>query len=215
MLSLAYFKAPGLPQQLLRVRLEYFRRALVWLGNQPQVDSHHLIVLGVSRGSEAALLSGAYFPSLVHAVISMVPSDVAICSYPGCRGPAWTYRGRAVPFTRELDTPQPTDDPAAVIPVQRIRGPVFLDCATADQIGTSCPYARAIIHHLDADPDRYRHVLYSYANAGHGIGSLTPYEPTAPAMETAAANPEVDRQARAQDWPRLLDFLAAFSRSHS
>ena len=122
-LALGYFKLPGLPQQLLRIPLEYFEHALAWLHHQPQVDPNHVAVLGISRGSEAALLSGAYFPKLVNAVIGMVPSDVAICSYPGCRGAAWTFHGHAVPFTSEFATPHPVDHPNAVIPVQRIRRP--------------------------------------------------------------------------------------------
>jgi dienelactone hydrolase len=103
-LSVGYFKLPGLPQQLSRIPLEYFGRALAWLAHQPQVDRKHIAILGVSRGSEAALLSGAYFPRLVSAVIAMVPSDVALCSIPGCRGPAWTFHGHPVPYTRGNST---------------------------------------------------------------------------------------------------------------
>ena len=57
-----------------------FRRALRWLRAQPQVDPGHVLTLGVSRGSEAALQLGAYYPQLVDGVIGSVPSDVAICS---------------------------------------------------------------------------------------------------------------------------------------
>lgn len=209
-LALAYFKEPGLPQELENIPLEYFARALRWLGRQPQVDPTHIAVLGVSRGSEAALLSGAYFPGLVHVVIAMVPSDVAICSYPGCQGPAWTLHGHALPYTRQFDNPQPTDQPAAVIPVQRIHGPIFLACGTADQTWTSCPYAAAIMAHLNAAHDRFPHVLYSYTNAGHEVGTIAPYEPFA----SRSIDPEANEQAREADWPRLLNFLAASSRSH-
>ena len=209
-LALAYFKEPGLPQQLENVPLEYFAAALKWLGRQPQVDPTHIAVLGISRGSEAALLSGAYFPALVHAVIAMVPSDVALCSYPGCQGPAWTLHGHALPYTREFDDPQPTDQPAAVIPVKRIRGPIFLACGGDDQTWTSCPYADAIIAHLNAAHDHFPHVLYRYANAGHEVGAFVPYEPQA-GNDSAD---QADQEALAAVWPRLLDFLSAFSRSH-
>ena len=209
-LALAYFKEPGLPQELENIPLEYFAGALTWLGRQPQVDPTHIVVLGISRGSEAALLSGAYFPTLVHAVIAMVPSDVAICSYPGCQGPAWTLYGHALPYTRQFDNPHPTDQPAAVIPVQRIRGPIFLACGTNDQTWTSCPYADAIMAHLNAAHDRFPHVLYSYAHAGHYVGTLVPYEP----QIAAGGADQVDQEALEADWPRVLNFLAAFSRSH-
>lgn len=215
-LALGYFKLPGLPQQLLRIPLEYFEHALEWLRRQPQVDPNHLAVLGISRGSEAALLSGAYFPRLVNAAIGMVPSDVAICSFPGCRGPAWTFRGRAIPFTSEFGTPHPVDHPNAVIPVQRIRGPIFLACGTDDAVWTSCAYARAIISHLNGVDDRFAHVLYAYAGAGHGVGDLIPYEPmtTGPYYAGVLGGTfQATQQAVAQGWPRLLDFLAAFGRT--
>jgi dienelactone hydrolase len=208
-LALAYFKEPGLPTTLSRVPLEYFARALRWLHRQPQVDPHHVAVLGVSRGSEAAQLTGAEYPSLVNAVIALVPSDVAVCSYPGCTGAAWTLHRRAIPFTRQFDNPAPTDQPAAVIPDQRIHGPVFLACAGQDKIWTSCPYAHAILQHLNAAHDHFPHTLYSYPNAGHGVGTFTPYEPTEVSQE--GDDPQADQQARAQDWPRLLHFLAALS----
>jgi dienelactone hydrolase len=208
-LALAYFKEPGLPSTLSRIPLEYFARALRWLHRQPQVDPHRVAILGVSRGSEAAQLTGADYPSLVNAVIALVPSDVAVCSYPGCTGPAWTLHGQAIPFTRQFDDPAPTDEPAAVIPDQRIRGPVFLACAGQDRVWTSCPYARAILQHLNAAHDRFPHTLYSYPNAGHGVGTFTPYEPTE--VNEPGDSPQSDQQARAQDWPRLLHFLATFS----
>lgn len=211
-LALAYFKEPGLPQELQNIPLEYFERALRWLDRQPQVDPAHVAVLGVSRGSEAALLSGAFFPALVHAVIAMAPSDAAICSYPGCLGPAWTLHGRAIPYTRQFDNPQPTDQPAAIIPVERIHGPMFLACGTDDQTWNSCAYATAIIDHLDAAHDGFPHILYRYANAGHIVGSFVPDEPGWTHLNDP--DPQADQQALAADWPRLLKFLATFSRSH-
>ena len=78
--------------------------------------------------TKAALLLGAHYPALVHGVAALTPSDAAICAYPGCNGPAWTFVGRPVPYTNQFDQPHPTDNPAAVIPVGKIHGPVFLDC---------------------------------------------------------------------------------------
>lgn len=208
-LALGYFKLPGLPHRLQRIPLEYFRRALRWLRRQPQVDPKRVAVLGASRGSEAALLSGAYFPHLVHAVIAMVPSDAAICSFPGCLGPAWTFHGHAVPFTVQFNNPYPSDHPDAVIPVQRIQGPLFLACGTDDMVWDSCAYARAIMHHLNRSHDRFPHVLYAYPGAGHSVGSFVPDEPMDPAL-FSDQHIQADQQALVRDWPRLLRFLAAF-----
>jgi len=207
-LGVAYFAEPGLPRTLSRIPLEYFAGALRWLARQPGVDPGRIAVLGVSRGSEAAQLLGVYYPTLVHAVIASVPSNVAICSYPGCTGPAWTLHGHALPYTSEFDNPSPADNPAAVIPDQRIQGPVFLDCGEADQTWTSCPYARAILSLLDAHHDRWAHVLYAYPGAGHPVGTLVPYEPASPVADPDYAT---DQQARALLWPHLLTFLAGLA----
>jgi fermentation-respiration switch protein FrsA (DUF1100 family) len=75
-LALAYFKAPGLPQTLRDIPLEYFTSALEVLRAQPGVDPDHVLIAGDSRGGEAALLLGAHFPRLVNGVIAGVPSSV-------------------------------------------------------------------------------------------------------------------------------------------
>jgi len=67
-LELAYFKAPGLPQELAGIPLEYFETALRWLAAQPGVDPSKVIVYGYSRGSEAAQLLAVRNPGLVHGV---------------------------------------------------------------------------------------------------------------------------------------------------
>jgi dienelactone hydrolase len=213
-LVIAYFKAPELPQTLERIPLEYFAKALGWLRQQPHVDPERLAVLGVSRGSEAALLLGVHYPSLVHAVIASVPSNVSLCgiaAVPTCAGPAWMLGGKALPYTREYDTPHPTDDPAAVIPVEKIRGPVFLACAEKDAVWTSCAYARAIRARLDAHHDPHLHVLEVARGADHYAGSLLPYEPSEQVPGTAVAA-QANERGREMLWPGFLRFLATLRR---
>jgi dienelactone hydrolase len=203
-LSLAYFRAPGLPQNLENIRLEYFERALMWLRAQPQVDPNRIVVLGVSFGSQAAQLLGVHYPNLVSAVVASVPSNVATCGI-GCSGPAWTFEGQPVPYTREWNEPYPNDNPDAVIPDEQIHGPLFLVCGGLDSAWVSCIYSRAIMSRLAAQGHPYRDVMYAYAHAGHHVGSLLPYSPVAP--RRLYFN-QVDQQARANVWPHLLSFLA-------
>ena len=82
-LALAYFKEPGLPQTLQDVPLEYFAKALRWLATQPGVDPNRVLIYGVSRGGEAALLLGATYPELIHGVIACTPSADVNPAYPG------------------------------------------------------------------------------------------------------------------------------------
>jgi dienelactone hydrolase len=211
-LGVAYFGLPGLPSTLSDIPLEYFARALRWLARQPGVDPAKIAVLGISRGSEAAQLLGVHYPNLVHAVIASVPSDAAICSVPGCRTAAWTLDGKPLPYTAEIGNPAPADVPAAVIPDQKIDGPVFLDCGRADQTWTSCSYAQAILSTLDRYHDRWAHVLYAYPGAGHLVGSFTPYEPLGPVgLGEAVPSVTAFQEAEPALFQHLLGFLAAFA----
>ncbi len=140
-LNIAYFRAPSLPGSLQAIPIEYFARAVDWLRRQPNVDPAKITVMGASRGSEAAMLVAEHYPDLVHSVVGLSPSNVSLCSFPGCAGPAWTFAGAPVPFTRTINQAQPTDASDAILPVANISGPVLLACGDADRIWTSCPYA--------------------------------------------------------------------------
>jgi len=219
-LAIGYFNLPGLPPALSNIPLEYFAHALTWFGQQPNVDSHRIYVEGTSRGSEAALLLGVHFPELVAGVIASVPGNTAVCS-PTCDGPAWTLNGQPLPYTSQFNNPAPTDDPAAVIAVERIRGPILLVCGGSDQVWHSCSYANAIKERLTAKKSRQRPTLLSYPDAGHGVGTLVPYEPgngytlnvpfinatTGRTLSLGGASPPANELALAKVWPRFLTFL--------
>jgi dienelactone hydrolase len=148
-LALAYFREQGLPQTLSKIPLEHFERALAWVNRRPQADGRGVVVWGISRGSEAALLLGVHYPRLVRAVVALVPSNVVHCADGGCAGPAWTLGGRGLPFTRQFDEPQPTDEPRSVIAVERIRGPVLAVCGGRDSVWDSCPHSEASAERLE------------------------------------------------------------------
>jgi pimeloyl-ACP methyl ester carboxylesterase len=111
-LAVAYFAEPGLPQYLENIPLEYFARAIRWLDREHGVDPAHLAVYGVSLGANAALELGIHYPALVHAVIGIAPSAVVNGGLGPTIGPAWTYRGKSIPFTGA----------GAAIAVERIHG---------------------------------------------------------------------------------------------
>jgi len=207
-LSLAYFARPGLPENLEHIPLEYFAKALRWFAARPQVDAARIAVGGVSYGSAAALLLAIHYPELVHAVIASVPTNVGLCGLAGtppvCSGYAWTFGGRPVPYTTQFGNPAPTDNPNAIIPVERIRVPIFLDCAGRDEKWPSCPYAQAIVARLKAHGSRAPRVLYEYPDAEHFVGAFDPYEP---GFGTTEYSYEATERAREALWPRLLAFL--------
>jgi dienelactone hydrolase len=115
-LTIGYFHASGLPDQLHDIPLEHFRTALEWLGRRSEVDPTRVAVLGSSFGTEAALLLGVHYPSLVHSIVAFSPTSL-----------------------------RPSDDPGVTIPVERIHAPVLLACGGRDQIWSSCSSARVIV----------------------------------------------------------------------
>ena len=215
-LVVGYFRAPGLPDRLKHIPLEYFRTALEWLDRRAEVDASRVSVLGTSYGSQAALLLGARYPGLVHGVAALVPSSVVTCGTIGggrggfrshaCIGSPWTVAGKPLPYTAVLNEPQPADSPQAVIPVEDIPAPVFLACGGRDQIWNSCRYARTIVARRRAhggEPTQ----LYAYPKAGHFVGAPgLEYQPGSLARDFFVP---ADERGREDLWPRLLAFLHA------
>ena len=213
-LDLAYFDSPGqdLPgipayANTETIPLEYFANALHWLGSQPGVDRARLWIVGTSLGTEAALLTAANYPKLVHGVVVFSPNDAATCGDAN-----WTLAGAPLPCSNFEGAPQQTDNPTAVIPVAQIRGPIELVCGKHDAVWPSCPNSEAMMAELAAAHDPYPHSLAEYPQAGHGICYLAPYSPGLAPVEvrkgfvlgdTPIANP----LARADQWPKLLAFL--------
>lgn len=158
-LALAYFDEPGLPATLTDIPLEYFAKAVTLLRAQPGVDPHHVLVQGASRGGEAALLLGATYPDLIDGVVAGVPSSRVHSSTDGA-SPAWTLHGRPVTVGEE-------------IPVERIRGPVLMDCGDQDAVWPSCEFVDAVTGRLTQHHFRYPVTALKYPEGGHYVGSFT------------------------------------------
>lgn len=198
-LQLAYFSEVGLPDELLRIPLEYFRTAIEWLGAQEGVDSDRIVVFGVSRGGELALLLGSTYPDLVHAVVAYVPSSSVYPAIVDQAQPAWILRGAAVP--------------SEAIAVERISGGVFLVGGRGDAVWPSGPSVELIVARLRAN-GRHDFTALNYERAGHAVGIAVPNTYTQTIVQTRygemglGGTPEADEAAREDSWPRLLRFLA-------
>lgn len=231
-LALAYWRAPGLPQTLESVPLEYFDRAIAWLESRPQVAPGGVGMFGWSRGSEAALLTAIHNPS-VRAVVGVAPSSVVWqgLNFDASRPaqPAWTRDGRPLPALEpdissyRFDQPMarlftasfPALDarPDAVLPVEKIRGGVLLISGGQDSMWPAMRFADRIGARLQAEGFQgdYRHL--HYPEAGHVVFVGDPADPAARGL--GAPNPMMggsnagNEAAWRDNWPRTIEFLHA------
>jgi dienelactone hydrolase len=240
-LALAYFFYEDLPKGLFEIPLEYFEKAIHWLQANPKVDGEKLVITGGSRGGELSLILGSTF-SQFKAVIAYVPSSVSWGGV-GTEGnpdrPAWTYRGKPVPYiTHKPSAEVEIDDPnkpipltpafleamekkdtlrAAIIPVEKINGPVLLISGEDDQMWPSTLFSRMAIERLGQHHFGFPYRHLSYPGTGHSIG--TPYIPLTPSHAihpvdgrdyAYGGNPKDQSFAHADSWEKVLDFLGKY-----
>ncbi len=201
-LSVAYFARPGLPDQLRGIPLEYFFGALQILRDELPSPGTPLAVLGMSRGSEAAMLTAIHSPIHVCGVAAAVPGNVVAGSWPP-GGPAWLLDGRPLPY---VDHAGPDCDPDALIPVELVPGPILLVAAGADQVWPSAAMARALSRRLREHGHSPGHTILEYPEAGHSLGYLLPQLP--PGLLPREITDEApDKAARTDAWPRVVAFI--------
>ena len=212
--ALAYFRgeffAPegvgSLPDTLTNVPLEYFGRALGWLGGRGGVRGDRLGVIGHSRGGELALLLGATQPE-VKAVVSYVGSGVVVSSPEGDE-PAWTRAGEPVPYVAftggEAQELSSGEISRTEIPVEKTNGPVLLISAGDDALWPSERLSRVAYERLSNSRRTHEDETVTYPGAGHAI--VAPYAPTT-GNEALGGTPEADAAAAEDAWRRTLALL--------
>jgi dienelactone hydrolase len=157
--AVAYFGTAPLPRTADKVPVETVSRAIDWLRARPEVDPAHIGILGISQGSELALLAAARDPR-IRSVAVIAPSAY-VWFAPAFDGEpdrsSWTANNGPLPFIppdaraeaalaqayssggtfafRELyDASLAAASPATVasatIPVERIGAPVL--CVAGD-----------------------------------------------------------------------------------
>ncbi len=202
-LSIAYFARPRLPGQLRGIRLEYFFSALEILQNELPSSAAPIVVLGMSRGSEAAMLTAIHSPVRVRAVVATVPGNVVAGSLPP-GGPAWLLDDQPLPY---VDHSGPDcENAGALIPVELVPGPALLVAAGADQVWPSAAMARALSQRLHEHGDPHGHTVLEYPEATHSLGYLLPDLPTG-LLPQEINDTTADKAARADAWPKAVTFI--------
>ena len=238
-LALAYFAAPGVPDELKAIPLEYFETAIDWLGERRSVRADRVGVVGSSRGGELALLLGSTFPR-VGAVVSYAPSALVyggLGRSGGAPSPAWLYRGEPVPWfqSKRPSAPLPATAPKggipltpgflagledheaveqALIPVERVNGPILLVSGDDDLMWPSSRYASMIMSRLRHRGHAFADRHLAYPGCGHLVNF--PYVPTTVGASkhpitghvfAYGGTPRGQASAREDSWPKVLAFL--------
>jgi dienelactone hydrolase len=222
-LYLCYFGCPGGPPQLVEVPLETFSRGLAFLRAQPNIDARRIAIVGGSKGAEAALLAATRDTKL-RAVVAAMPSNVA---WPGISNsvamrPSWTVGGAPVAYLPYAfaaygkagvfglyNEALPTlgQHPEAVIPVERITGPILLVCGEADRLWPSCQMADQIAQRLKAN-GRPAPIVLRYKDAGHTVFG-PPVDGPHDWLASLGGTADGNNAARAESWPKVVAFLRA------
>jgi pimeloyl-ACP methyl ester carboxylesterase len=200
-LALAYFGVPGLPRGLVNIPLEYVGRAIDHALAEIKPPKDIVIVEGISRGGELALLAGATFPK-VRAVLGVMASGLVMGGFgppsPGAAHPraAWLLDGKPVPdlfegnpmvdwSTSKTETSLVPGYLAAMrhapsveratIAVERINGPVMLVSGKDDRLAPRVELAEIARRRLVQYRHRWPVAHLVYDDCGHTIAP--PYIP--------------------------------------
>jgi dienelactone hydrolase len=191
-LSLAYFKEPGLPESLEEIPLEYFETAFNWLSRQPGIIPDAYGLIGGSKGAELALVLASRFQH-VNCVVAWSPSSVVWPGIPKNRfdltnhgKSSWSFQGQGLPFlpvtfTRsdwwslltlrlrdksEEALKDETAVDAAAIRVENCRCPILLLSGERDRVWPTTLMSEQIVGRLASKvyTYAYEHVAF---NTGH------------------------------------------------
>lgn len=231
----AYFRAPGLSDELASIPVERVQRGIAWLRQRTDVAAERVAIIGSSRGTELALLS-AGLNTEVRAVIvyatSVTTGGGLTSGGEPHREAAWTRGGQPLPVMQirpspealaQFSRPDPVRlrllfEPAlsdvqavenAAIPVENILADVLIISGTDDQMGPVDIAGDMLIERLVRAGHQGRRVHLKYPEAGHLIG--IPFTPTTlrltPWRFAVGGTARGYARADAESWQEALRFL--------
>lgn len=188
-LGVGYFRTLNTPDELANLPLEYWEQVFEHFCNRPEIKGKKIVLDGISRGAELAILLGSKFDE-VDGVIATAPSsvvwqgltenDTVVSSY--------TYQGKQIPFlpfyhpydystvkngeymtAQLLAFTQKSAVENATIKVENINGPILLFSGEADHMWPATFMGELIIQRLRANNFPYEYHHYHYKNASHGL----------------------------------------------
>jgi dienelactone hydrolase len=212
--ALAYFHYQDLPELLAGIPLEYFGRALSWMGRRPEILADRVAVMGGSRGGELALQLGSLYPR-IGAVVAFVPANVrgaACCGFTPVPY-AWTWQGKPLAFHPIHGAAAPS--PGTAIAVENTQGPLLLISGEADGVWPSSSMADSVVNRLQHHNFAYSVEHLKYPHAGHGAGRPeivpawvgTTKAPISGQEHNLGGSPKGNAESSLDAIPKVLEFL--------
>lgn len=193
-LSIPYTGREPLPRLPEEIELEYFKKAINWLAQQPEVNRNKIVVMGASKNAELALILASTFHESIDGVVAYAPSSVSwsntVLPYNSDELKAsWKVKGIDIPYvpmdkikgdnSNTIDMLgywekglQKTDFIAqASIKVEQIKGPILLISGNDDKVWPASKMADMIEKRLKENAFNYSFQNLKYDNAGHSISN--------------------------------------------
>lgn len=198
-LSLAYFDRSGeapIPDSLELIPLEYIDAAKTWLMRQKDTRNDGVIVYGVSKGAELALVLAAHNPEY-KGVIAVAPSSVVWSGIPNAKRlddyslapSSWSVKGRPLAFIpyvhraefrdtgsfgmlnwHQASLDRAKDFDKALIKVKHITAPMLMLSGGKDTAWPSNAMGIDICNRANAGKDKPTCTHINYDNSGHMLG---------------------------------------------
>jgi dienelactone hydrolase len=184
--------------------VESFDAAVTWLAREPAVDEKRIFVFGSGSAAPLALWFAVNRPAEVYGAIVASGATALQCAS-DAGAPVLLEHGEPVACEEPVRPPSDT----ALLPLDRIPGPLLLACGTRDDVvADACAWqagAELVRGPMLAD------VVLRAVGAGHAI-SVPPLIPVGLAG-SGPAEAQATEDARAAFWARLLGLLRDASRS--
>lgn len=187
--SLAYFAPPSvLPNKLAEIPIEYLAKAVRWIKSQKRYQNYSVVLLGVSKGAELALLYGSYYQN-INGIIAYSPScillpDIVSAKDTSATQSPWSYQYKPLSFApvKKIDTNKtkvvyekyisPWLSNVAVfkkamIHVEKITCPLLLLAGNDDKMWGSAKMSNLIQYKLEANFKPRQATSFIFKNAGH------------------------------------------------
>ena len=182
-LAVAYFKHDALSDELEQIPLEYFDKAKDWLSDKLPSRSDHITLAGWSKGAELSLLLASR-NTTYNRVVAIAPSSVIwagiLNDWQKVPDSSWSAKDESLPYIPFNPTGQVSglrdlysqslnnrdDKDAATIPVEAIKGQLFLFSGGQDEVWPSSAMSESICARVK-DIASVSCIHYRYPEMGH------------------------------------------------